>query len=192
MLNSPEFVIFTGPMFGGKTSRMLAALDRAKYQSKNIMAFKPRMDHRYADEKIVTHMGHQWAAKCVSNGDEIIKNAGDAEVIAVDEAFMIDGVANALIELYCRGKTVFVSTIQLSSAGLLFKEVQDMFPWATRIEVCPAVCSQCSRDAYYTVAKVEGLGHIEVGGSETYEPRCQKHTPFLGEDRWNNGESNRG
>ena len=179
MSTNAEFVIFTGPMFGGKTSRMLAALDRAKYQAKNIMAFKPRMDHRYEEERIVTHMGHSWSATCISEGSEIYEHSADIDVIAVDEAFMIDDVAEVLIDLYKAGKAVYVSTIQLSAAGLPFREVQEMFPWATRIEICPAVCSQCERDAYYTVAKVSGLGHIEVGGAETYEPRCRKHTPFL-------------
>ena len=179
MTNNPEFVIYTGPMFGGKTSRMLAALDRAKYQSKKIVAFKSRMDHRYSDAQIVTHMGHSWDAVCISEGSEIYEFIEGASVVAVDEAFMIDGVADVLIDLYQKGKTVFVSTIQLSAAGLVFSEVQKMFPWATRIEVCPAVCAQCEKDAYYTVAKVEGLGLIEVGGAETYEPRCHRHTPYL-------------
>ena len=179
MAGNPEFVIFAGPMFGGKTSRMLAALDRAKYQSKNIKAFKPKMDHRYAEQKIVTHGGHSWQAICVSECSEIHEHVSNADVIAVDEAFMIDGVASALIELYKAGKTIFVSTIQLSASGLTFTEVQAMFPWATRIEICPAVCSLCESDAFYTVAKIEGLSHIEVGGAETYEPRCHKHTPFL-------------
>lgn len=182
MASNPEFVIFTGPMFGGKTSRMLAALDRAKYQSRKIVAFKPKMDHRYSDAKIVTHMGHSWEALCISEGCEMFDHVSNASVIAVDEAFMIDGIADALAELYRSGKTVFVSTIQLSAAGLVFAEVQKMFPWATRIEVCPAVCSQCEKDAYYTVAKVAGLSHIEVGGAETYEPRCHIHTPYLSKE----------
>mgnify|MGYP003628621743 CR=1 FL=1 len=181
MASNPEFVIFTGPMFGGKTSRMLAALDRAKYQSKKVAAFKPKMDHRYANESIVTHTGHSWDAFCVSEGGEIPQHLKDVDIVAVDEAFMIDGIADVLIGLYQKGKTIFVSTIQLSAAGLFFTEVQKMFPWATRVEVCPAVCSLCEKDAHYTVAKVEGLSHIEVGGSETYEPRCYTHTPYAKE-----------
>lgn len=179
MPSNPEFVIYTGPMFGGKTSRMLAALDRAKYQSKNIAAFKPKMDHRYADESIVTHTGHSCEAICISDGSEIFDYTKKADIIAVDEAFMIDGVANALVQLFRNGKTIYVSTIQLSAHGLFFDEVQSMMPWATKVEVCPAVCSQCENDAFYTVAKVSGLGHIEVGGAETYEPRCHEHAPFL-------------
>jgi thymidine kinase len=182
MPSNPEFVIYTGPMFGGKTSRMLAALDRAKYQSKNIIAFKPKMDHRYADENIVTHTGHSCEAVCISDGEEIFAYAKNADIIAVDEAFMIDDVADVLVRLFKSGKTIYVSTIQLSAQGFFFAEVQTMMPWATKVEVCPAVCSQCEKDAYYTVAKIDGLGHIEVGGAETYEPRCHEHTPFLLEE----------
>ena len=28
----PEFIIFTGPMFGSKTTRLIAAVDRFRYQ----------------------------------------------------------------------------------------------------------------------------------------------------------------
>jgi thymidine kinase len=119
MPSNPEFVIYTGPMFGGKTSRMLAALDRAKYQSKNIAAFKPKMDHRYADESIVTHTGHSCEAICISDGSEIFDYTKKADIIAVDEAFMIDGVANALDQLGQR-RLKFVLQCVRSAKMMLF------------------------------------------------------------------------
>lgn len=179
MRANPEFVIYTGPMFGGKTSRMLAALDRAKYQSKRIVAFKPKIDHRYASDEIVTHTGHRFPAHCVSSGLEVQEIAYGADVVAVDEAFMIDGIADAVINLFKQGKSIYVSSIQLSARGETFEEVQKMFPWATRVEVCPAVCSETGLDAYYTVAKVSGLSQIDVGGSEKYVPRCHSLVPFM-------------
>jgi thymidine kinase len=177
---NPEFVIYTGPMFGGKTSRMLSALDRAKYQSKRILAFKPKMDYRYDSEEIVTHSGHRWKAHCVSSGEEILSLSNDADIVAVDEAFMIDDVADALLDLFRTGKNIYISSIQLSARGEPFEEIQKMFPWATRIEVCPAVCPVSGKDAYYTVAKVDGLNEIDIGGTEKYEPRCHEHAGFLG------------
>jgi thymidine kinase len=179
MKSNPEFVIFTGPMFGAKSSRLLAALDRAKYQSKKIIAFKPKMDHRYSDGEIVTHSGNKWPAICVSSGDEIVKLANGADIVAVDEAFMIDDCSRALIGLFHSGKTVYVSSIQLSAYGDSFDEMTKLFPWATKIELCPAVCPLCGKDAYYTVAKVDGLSEISVGGADKYEPRCFEHTNFL-------------
>jgi thymidine kinase len=167
----PQFVIFTGPMFGGKTTKMLASLERAKYRKKKIILFKPTDDIRFATNKVKTHTGASWSAVSISDGKEIIELVGDSDIIAVDEAFMIPGCADALIQLFRQNKSIYVSSIQLSSNAEPFEEMIKMFPWATKIEVCPAVCPITGRDAYYTIAKTE-VDHIQVGGSETYEPRC--------------------
>lgn len=177
----PEFVMFVGPMFSSKTSRLLSALDRCRYQKKKIIAFKPRMDERYSQSNIVTHAGHSWTAVNVSNGREIFEMSLDFDVIAVDEAFMLDGSAQALISLFKQGKTVYVSSVQLSASGMPFDEVKDMFPFATKIEVCPSVCPITQRDAYYTIKKIESLDEISVGGEEHYEPRCWEFAPFMKE-----------
>jgi len=171
----PEFIIFTGPMFGSKTSRLLAVVDRYHYQKKNVLAFKPLMDERYSRLEICTHSGARLAATGVKCGDDILSEITEhptCDVIVVDEAFMIDGCATALLKLFKDGKSVVVSSLQLSASGKVFEEIRDMMPWATRIEVCPAVCPVTGRDAFYTHRKIEGLNEIAVGGSEMYEPRC--------------------
>lgn len=178
----PEFIIYTGPMFSGKTSRLLASIERYKYQNRSVLVFKPRMDTRYEDERIVTHGGLTATAACVGHGREIIAAVladPECDVVAVDEAFMIDGSAEACLALFRRGKTVVVSSIQLSASGLPFDEVRDMMPYATRIEVCPAVCPVTGRDAYYTERKRSDLGEIAVGGKEMYSPVCWEHAKFM-------------
>jgi len=170
MKANPEFVIFTGPMFGGKTTKMLAALERAKYQKKKIILFKPKKDTRYNFNKVMSHTGLSWDAQNVTNGDDILRLANGADIIAIDEAFMIPGCGDALIRLFKLGKSVYISSVQLSSNGEPFEEIVKMFPWATKIEVCPAVCPISGQDAYYTISKTE-VNLIQVGGSELYEPR---------------------
>ena len=178
-MDDPKFVIFTGPMFGGKTSQMLATLEKEKYRNKKILAFKPKLDHRYGEHYISTHTGYKWKALCVSSGDEILAEAKDYGVIAVDEAFMIDGCAEALIKLFKAGKSIYVASIQLSATGNEFSEIKDMMPWATQIDVCPAICETTGRDAYYTVRISSPGAEIEVGGAETYQPRSWSATPFM-------------
>ena len=180
--SDPRFEIFTGPMFGGKTSLMLAAIDREKYRKKKVIAFKPKMDHRYGDSYISTHMGNKLKAIPVSSGEEIVSASKGYDVIAVDEAFMIDGSAEALKRLFRSGKSIYVASIQLSAAGNAFEEIQAMMPWATRIEICTAVCQVAGRDAYYTVRIAQPGEEIEVGGAETYQPRSFSATPFIKED----------
>lgn len=179
-MKSPELKIFTGPMFGGKTTRMLAALERYQYQNRTTKLFKPWMDTRYTDEKVVvTHKGQQHNSILVSRGEEILEKGLDADVIAVDELFMIQGSAEALISLFQKGKTILVSTLQLSSMPsgyTAFEEPKILMPWATSIEVCPAVCAHCDRDAYYTQRIGSQPKKILVGGADDYQPVCWKHS----------------
>jgi thymidine kinase len=56
-MNNPQFVIFTGPMFSAKTTGLLSAIDRYKYQGKKVVVFKPRFDDRYSQEDVSTHSG---------------------------------------------------------------------------------------------------------------------------------------
>tara|TARA_B100001094_G_scaffold330098_1_gene394461 strand:- start:2819 stop:3403 length:585 start_codon:yes stop_codon:yes gene_type:complete len=190
MRNNPRFEIFTGPMFGGKTTRLLSALERYKYQNKNVLLFKPKVDIRYSEDSVVTHSGLKW--KCSkSNLNKVIRVSSSSElsryfktyneqyevdVVALDEAFMIEDVSDVLIEIYKSGKTVLVSSLQLSSNGEPYKEMNKILPWATNIQICPAVCSDCGEDAYFT-KKISGEDHekIEVGGSELYQPKCFAH-----------------
>jgi len=182
-----EFVIFTGPMFGGKTTKLLSAIDRYFLKKTNILCFKPGIDARYGADQINTHNGGKIPAIRVSIGHEITRHVMDTKpsmrpsVIAVDEAFMIPGCAESLITQFKQGRTVLVSSLQLASTGESLEEVAKMMPFATKIEICPAVCTVCGSDAYYTT-KTGGRPEqeVEVGGLELYQPRCYRHFDKFG------------
>lgn len=181
--SNPSFVMYVGPMFGSKTSKLLMELERYKYQQRHYMTFKPTLDDRYADLDIVTHGGWKHTAVAVKDGADVLKYVVDAEVdlkvIAVDEAFMIPGIAEALIFLYKSGFNVVVSSLDIAFNGKPFPEVAKMLPWATKIEKCSAVCTVCGRDAHFTHKKVSHGDElsVQIGGSELYEPRCAAHYP---------------
>lgn len=178
---NPEFIIFTGPMFSSKTSRLLSALEKYKYQHRKAVVFKPKIDDRYSSNEVVTHSGWKSPAACVKTGADILEHLTNLQenpqVIAVDEAFMIPGVAEALIFLFRNGFTILVSSLEMSSAGKPFSEIEKMFVWSTHVEKCTAVCTVCGRDAHYTHKKMTNDDEIQVGGSELYEPRCARHFP---------------
>ena len=189
-MHDPEMIIFTGPMFGSKTTKMISALERCSHQNRKVVAFKPKMDDRYSEGEICTHAGLRFPAINIQSGDEILSAGREYDVIGVDEAFMIDGSASALLQLFKEGKTIVVSSIQISASGFVFEEVRDLMPWATKIEVCPAVCVSTGKDAYYTVRKIDNLSEIEVGGSDMYEPRAWTHTVFMNSTLGDTSETN--
>jgi thymidine kinase len=176
---NPSLTVYVGPMFSSKTTKLLSSLERFKLQKKNIVVFKPAMDDRYSEGEVVSHSGWKHPAITVKEGADILQVLADADdspdVVAVDEAFMIPGVAEVLTWLYRSGISVVVSTLDLSYSGKPFGEVEKLLPWATRVEKCAAVCTECGRDAFYTHKKQVTGEEIEVGGSELYEPRCFRH-----------------
>ena len=42
-------------MFSGKTEELIRRLNRAKYAKQKIEIFKPSIDTRYDDEKVISH-----------------------------------------------------------------------------------------------------------------------------------------
>lgn len=179
----PEFIVYTGPMFSSKTSKLLSSLERYKYQHKKVIVYKPEIDDRYSATDVITHGGLKVSANCVKSGADIIEHLStlneNPHVIAVDEAFMIPGVAETLIWLFRNGYSVLVSSLELSATGTSFSEIEKLMPWATKVEKCTAICTVCGRDAHYTHKKQLGGDEIEVGGSELYEPRCILHHTLI-------------
>ena len=182
-----EFKMYVGPMFGGKTTRMLSQIERYAYMGEETLIFKPKVDERYDNNAIVSHTGLKQAAVRVQTGADIERMVssicGSApSIVAIDEAFMIPGAGQAAVNLFMRGHTLLVSSLQLSSDGSPYEEVQAMFPYATYVAVCPAVDPISKHDAFYTEKYGGRKDHgIEVGGAEMYRPRDWQG--FFGSDR---------
>jgi thymidine kinase len=183
MSNNPEFIIYTGPMWGSKTTRLIAAMDRLKLQGRKVIAYKPTMDSRYSLSQISTHSGAKWPAHCVNSGDMLWNHysaySDPIDAVAIDEAFMIDGVSSAALQILRRGTSVMIASLDLSARCKPFEEIERLMPYATRIEKCSAVCPVCGDDAYYTAKLSESQAEIEVGGRNLYEPRCFRHHPIM-------------
>jgi thymidine kinase len=192
-----ELILYTGPMFSSKTTKLLMEADKRQYQKQKIVSFKSRMDDRYSVfGEIVTHNFNKLPAHLVSTGDEIInkivelEDLSDIDTVIIDELFLIAGGADACVKLFKKGYNVIIASIDLSFTGEPFEEVKNVMPYCTKIEKCTAVCSVCQKDARYTYKKnsvkhVESfesddtLEQIQVGGSELYEARCQLHHNYM-------------
>ena len=144
------------------------------------------MDTRYTkDGFIVTHNDIHAPCHLVSTGEELLSifekldEEEKIDAIAVDEAFMIENVADACVTIFYNKKIdILVSTIDISASLIPFDEVSALLSHATHIKKCKAVCTVCGEDATYTLRKfnIENReSQIRVGGTDLYEPRCLKH-----------------
>src|SRR5579859_2352327 len=79
--------VVCGSMFSGKTEELLRRLKRAKLARQRTLLFKPRVDNRYDEVKVVTHEGVNAEAVPVASAGEILaQSTPDAAVVGIDEA----------------------------------------------------------------------------------------------------------
>jgi len=181
---NPKFVVYCGPMFSSKSTRLIADVERYRLQGRRIICFKPKMDERYQKNKITTHNGASIEAQLVMSGNDIlsiVKSLKEVpDVVAVDEAFMIEESCEALVKLFRHGINIVVASIDLSASCTPFAEIAAMMPYATEVIKCTAVCTTCGNDAPYTKRKFQNeKDEIVVGGSELYEPSCFEHHNYF-------------
>lgn len=174
-----------GPMFGGKTSALLADVRKMKIAGYKIALFKPTQDSRYAKGAVVNHDGEQIEAIRVESINDISKYLDEdkaVDVIAIDEfqflkggCFKPAGIISILVDLvYKHNKTLIISGLDLDSNLNSFKNTEKLLPYATHIFKHKAVCVCCGNDATLSYCKIDKSNQELVGGKDIYEPRCLK------------------
>ena len=121
-----DFILYTGPMFSSKTTKLLMEADTRQNRKQKIISFKSRLDDRYSDVgEIVTHNFNKLPAFLINSGEELIKVLAkhqEVDVVLIDELFMIKGISSVCIELFKKGYTIIASSIiWLFKANLLKK-----------------------------------------------------------------------
>lgn len=175
-----------GPMFGGKTSALLADIRKMNIAKYNVELFKPEKDNRYADNSVVNHDGEKSEAKNINSFLDIVRfveSNSEINVIAIDEVqfikvssdvntyFDANDFVNWIIE---NDKTLIVSGLDLDSELNPFQNTKDILPFATHIFKHKAVCVCCGADATTSYCKIEKHTKELIGSKEIYEPRCLK------------------
>ena len=68
-----DLILYTGPMFSSKTTKLLMEADKRHYQKQKCIAFKSKMDDRYSNVgEIVTHNFNKLPAHLVDTGEESV------------------------------------------------------------------------------------------------------------------------
>ena len=85
--------VICGSMFSGKTEELIRRLKRAKFARQKVEIFKPAIDVRYDEVKVVSHDHNEIISTPVSHSSEILLRASGVDVVGIDEAqFFDDGI----------------------------------------------------------------------------------------------------
>ena len=166
--------VICGSMFSGKTEELIRRLKRVKIANLKVEIFKPAIDTRYDEVKIVSHDATAIQSTPVDNSQRILTMAGDVEVIGIDEAQFFDSeIANVCDELAYRGIRVIVAGLDMDYLGNPFGQMPYIMAKADYVTKLHAICMQCGNMANYSYRKVLNDEQVLLGAKDAYEPRCR-------------------
>jgi thymidine kinase len=149
-------------------------LKRAKIANLKTEIFKPAIDVRYDEIKIVSHDENAIQSTPVGNSQQILLLAGDVDVVGVDEAQFFDPeIANVCDELAFRGVRVIVAGLDMDYLGNPFGQIPNLLSKADYITKLHAICVRCGNIANYSYRKVPNDDQVMLGAKDVYEPRCR-------------------
>lgn len=177
-----EIIAHIGTMFGGKTSALMSDVRKCRVAGLNTMVLKPRLDSRYSDSGIVTHLGDNIPAIPVDNlsdVDELLErldSPDDVNVIAIDEFQFLDLDIDLkefiLSRVLKHNRKLIISGLNLDRNMDVFENIQKILPYATSIYQHKSICTSCGEPANYVVCKDTSESQVVLGGEDTYIPKC--------------------
>ena len=166
--------VICGSMFSGKTQELIRRLKRLKVAKKKFIVFKPSIDIRYDENKIVSHNQDSINATSVNNSVEIEEVVSDEDVIAIDEVqFFDEYLVNLCYNFANQGKRVIVCGLDMDYLGVPFGIMPLLLAISDNITKLHAVCSDCGDTANYSYRKDKNQDRIKIGEKDEYKALCR-------------------
>jgi thymidine kinase len=158
----------------GKTEELIRRLKRVKIANLKAEIFKPAMDTRYDEVKIVSHDTNYIQSTPVESSQSILLLAQDADVVGIDEAQFFDAeIANVCETLAVKGIRVIVAGLDMDYTGKPFGQMPNLLAIADYITKLHAICVICGNIANISYRKALDEGQVLLGEKDSYEPRCR-------------------
>jgi thymidine kinase len=166
--------VICGSMFSGKTEELIRRLKRAEFAQQKTEIFKPAIDVRYDEEKVVSHDSRSVPSTPVPNSSNILLLANDVDVIGIDEAQFFDKELPSVCEdLANRGLRVIVAGLDMDYRGKPFGPIPQLMAMAEYVSKVHAICVDCGDLAIHSHRKTASKNLIFLGETESYEALCR-------------------
>jgi thymidine kinase len=166
--------VITGPMFAGKTTELLQKAQRYRYIGSSMLIIKPSLDSRYGNDVMMTHSGIK--EHDIVNARELkdlSTKIDKFDILLIDEGqFFTDIYETCLEWRNILKKTIIVSCLDMTSDGLPFGTIGNLFAIADTIQKLKSVCFHCKKDATFSKCLVSKKKQVLLGGVDTYIANC--------------------
>lgn len=167
--------VITGCMFSGKTEELIRRLRRAKFAGLEVEIFKPSLDSRYSETRVVSHDDKSIVSTPVDNPSAILLLAGIVEVVGIDEAqFFDNSIVDVCNKLANDGIRILIAGLDMDFMGKPFGPMPALLAIAEYVTKIHAICMRCGNLANYSYRKSDEAQVVLLGEKNLYEPLCRK------------------
>ena len=166
--------VITGSMFSGKTEELIRRLRRSDYAGLKVEIFKPSLDKRYSETRVVSHDDKSIVSTPVDNASAILLLAGNVDVVGIDEAQFFDhSVIEVCNTLADNGVRVVIAGLDMDFMGKPFGPMPALLAVAEYVTKVHAICMRCGNLAQYSFRKSAEEQVVLLGEKNIYEPLCR-------------------
>lgn len=163
--------VICGSMFSGKTEELIRRLKRAQFARQKVEIFKPAIDVRYNDERVVSHDSNEIRSTPVPAAANIPILADGCDVVGIDEAqFFDDEIVRVCNDLANKGVRVIVAGLDMDFKGNPFGPMPNLMATAEYVTKVHAICTRTGNLAQYSYRKAKSEAIILLGEVDEYEP----------------------
>jgi thymidine kinase len=166
--------VITGSMFSGKTEELIRRLRRSQFAGLKVEIFKPSLDKRYSETRVVSHDDKSIISTPVDNASAILLYASEVDVIGIDEAQFFDiSLVEVCNQLADNGIRIIIAGLDMDFMGKPFGPMPALLAIAEFVTKVHAICMRCGNLAQYSFRKSDEAQVVLLGEKNLYEPLCR-------------------
>jgi thymidine kinase len=170
--------LILGPMFSGKTTRLIQHYKASKFIEKRVVVCIYSLDTRYSETALSSH--DRVEIPCVFTSTLADKSTWiDADVILINEGQFFSDLVPMVMEMVdTHNKKVHICGLDGDFRRQRFGSLLDLIPYADKVEKLSAFCGMC-RDGTPAIFshRVSAEVNQVVIGSDNYMPLCRSCYP---------------
>ena len=180
-MNSFLHIIF-GPMFSGKTTKLINEINILKIYKKNILIINSKKDIRVESDSIKTH--NNVLCDAFKTDKLTLELADDLskiyDVIAIDESQFFDDLYDFVVRLLDNNIYVIVTGLNGDRYQTRFGCITDLIPLCNKIDKLRGICNICNDGTPGDFTSIKNMNQnsdnqVLIGDNNLFICVCRKH-----------------
>ena len=174
-MSSGFLELILGPMFSGKTTRLIEIYNKYNRSSKNVCVINYVKDTRYHDNMLSSHDRKMIPCIFADKLSNIIYNdeVSNADIILINEGQFFEDISESVkILVEIMNKRVYICGLDGDFKRNSFGTLLNLIPLCDNVTKLHSNCNSCNNEAIFS-HRISDEKELVVIGSSNYVPLCR-------------------